>query len=232
MKNDNVNHPAHYEGKVECIDALESATIGLEGIEAVDTANAIKYLWRWKKKSGVEDLKKAVWYIQHLITTLEKTPCQHRDNNGDLNHYAKHPNCRCSSIPFTGGDDMADAFPYGLEAILEDIVQKELLSVKPIMVTVPEGADIDTFIQQITKGFEKAGITPEENPVEKERTDFEKKAISLYNAYLYKLDQLNKEMDNLTCEGIGAHFVQKMILKKGFDSVEVLDEITQKLMGK
>lgn len=203
MKKDNVNHPAHYEGKVECIEALESATIGLEGIEAVDTANAIKYLWRWKKKNGVEDLKKAVWYIQHLIKELESRKAK----------APVHPNCRCSSIPFTGGNDMAD----GLEAI---------------MVTVPEGADIDDFIQQITRGLEKAGITPEEKPVEKGRTDFEKKAISLYNAYLYKLDQLNKEMDNLTCEGIGAHFVQKMILKKGFDSVEVLDEITQKLMGK
>ena len=52
MGKDMVNHPPHYEGKVECIDALESATAGLEGIEAVDTANAIKYLWRWKKKNG------------------------------------------------------------------------------------------------------------------------------------------------------------------------------------
>lgn len=70
MGKDMVNHPPHYEGKVECIDALESATAGLEGIEAVDTANAIKYLWRWKKKNGKEDLKKAIWYIKHLLKTL------------------------------------------------------------------------------------------------------------------------------------------------------------------
>ena len=70
MSKDMVNHPPHYEGKVECIDALESATGGLEGIEAVDTANAIKYLWRWKKKNGKEDLKKAIWYIKHLLKTL------------------------------------------------------------------------------------------------------------------------------------------------------------------
>ena len=69
MGKDMVNHPPHYEGKVECIDALESATAGLEGIEAVDTANAIKYLWRWKKKNGKEDLKKAIWYIKHLLKT-------------------------------------------------------------------------------------------------------------------------------------------------------------------
>ena len=59
---DNVNHPSHYAGKVECIDCLESATEG-----SVCTCNAIKYLFRWKKKNGIEDLKKAQWYINHLI---------------------------------------------------------------------------------------------------------------------------------------------------------------------
>ena len=66
-KHDNVNSPLHYQGKVECIDCLESATEGLNGIEAVCTGNAIKYLFRWKKKNGIEDLKKAQWYINHLI---------------------------------------------------------------------------------------------------------------------------------------------------------------------
>ena len=71
---DNVNKPAHYNaGKVECIDALEAATIGLTGIEAVCTANAIKYLWRWKHKNGVEDLKKAKWYIDRLVKHVGET---------------------------------------------------------------------------------------------------------------------------------------------------------------
>lgn len=69
---DLVNHPAHYLGKVECIDCLESATEGLEGIEAVCTANAIKYLYRWKKKNGKQDLEKAIWYIKRLISHIEK----------------------------------------------------------------------------------------------------------------------------------------------------------------
>lgn len=65
---DNVNHPKHYtQGGIECIDALAAATINLKGIEAVCTANAIKYLWRWKQKNGVEDLEKARWYIDKLI---------------------------------------------------------------------------------------------------------------------------------------------------------------------
>ena len=67
---DMVNQPPHYtRGGVECIDALASATAGLEGLDAVCTANAIKYLWRWKHKNGVEDLRKAQWYIAKLIET-------------------------------------------------------------------------------------------------------------------------------------------------------------------
>lgn len=74
QKHDTVNHPAHYTaGKVECIEALESATENLSGIEAVCTANAIKYLWRWKHKNGAEDLKKARWYLDRLISRVEGT---------------------------------------------------------------------------------------------------------------------------------------------------------------
>lgn|SRR5690606_18374532 len=65
---DKVNHPSHYtNGNIECIDAIEEATKHLTGIEAVCTANAIKYLWRWKLKNGTEDLKKAKWYIDRLL---------------------------------------------------------------------------------------------------------------------------------------------------------------------
>ncbi len=67
-RTDAVNHPAHYTaGGIECIDAIAAATTGLEGIEAACTANAIKYLWRWKRKNGREDLRKARWYINHLL---------------------------------------------------------------------------------------------------------------------------------------------------------------------
>ena len=69
---DKVN-PSHYrQGKIECIEALEAATINLKGLDAVCTANAIKYMWRWKEKNGVEDLKKAMWYIEKLITSQPK----------------------------------------------------------------------------------------------------------------------------------------------------------------
>lgn len=69
-----VSHPSHYQSKsgLEVIDVIAAFTEGLEGIEAVDTGNAIKYICRWKDKNGVQDLEKAMWYIQHLIEHLIK----------------------------------------------------------------------------------------------------------------------------------------------------------------
>ena len=70
---DAVNHPAHYcAGGIECIEALKAATAGLTGIEAVCTANAIKYLWRWKHKNGAEDIDKAIWYLNRLRKEVQK----------------------------------------------------------------------------------------------------------------------------------------------------------------
>lgn len=63
-----INHPDHYnQGKIECIDAIENATINLMGLEAFCIGNIIKYLWRWKQKGGVKDLQKALWYLDYLI---------------------------------------------------------------------------------------------------------------------------------------------------------------------
>jgi hypothetical protein len=70
---DNVNHPSHYtQGAIECIEAIKEATKGLLGIEAVCTANIIKYVWRWKLKNGIEDLKKAEFYLKYLIKEVEQ----------------------------------------------------------------------------------------------------------------------------------------------------------------
>lgn len=66
-------NPTHYtRGGVECIDAIESATVDKRGIEAVCTANVIKYLWRYEAKNGIEDVKKARWYLERLLAHLGK----------------------------------------------------------------------------------------------------------------------------------------------------------------
>lgn len=71
---DNVN-PSHYkQGKIECIDAIEAATVGKKGLDAVCTANVIKYIWRCEQKGGVEDLKKAKWYLEKMIAQYAEAP--------------------------------------------------------------------------------------------------------------------------------------------------------------
>lgn len=63
---DNVNHPKHYNSHpsgVECIDIAEHMTFNL--------GNAFKYIWRADLKSGVEDLRKAAWYVQREIDRLQ-----------------------------------------------------------------------------------------------------------------------------------------------------------------
>ena len=70
---DMVNHPVHYtHGGIECIDCIKSATVGKVGIEAFCVGNAIKYLFRYEEKNGIEDVKKARWYIDRLIKELEE----------------------------------------------------------------------------------------------------------------------------------------------------------------
>ena len=71
---DMVNHPKHYKAKngMEVIDVIEAFTANLEGYEATHTGNVIKYICRWKEKNGLEDLKKAQWYLNRLIKNIEE----------------------------------------------------------------------------------------------------------------------------------------------------------------
>ena len=67
-----VQHPAHYnQGKVECIDAMAAATVNKRGIEAICVSNVIKYLFRYETKNGLEDVKKAQFYLNRLVDELE-----------------------------------------------------------------------------------------------------------------------------------------------------------------
>ena len=71
VKSDPVNRPAHYaSGGIECIDAMQAA-FGDEAVKDFCLCNAFKYLWRHRQKNGVEDLKKARWYLNRLIREME-----------------------------------------------------------------------------------------------------------------------------------------------------------------
>ena len=69
-----VFHPDHYQSEtgMEVIDVIEAFTFDLNGIEAVSVGNILKYVCRYKKKNGLQDLKKAKWYLERLINHIEK----------------------------------------------------------------------------------------------------------------------------------------------------------------
>jgi hypothetical protein len=71
--NDPVNHPSHYTaGRVECIDAIESA-LGPEGFVNFLRGQVIKYTWRLAHKGNpVQDAEKAAWYQNLLIAKLKE----------------------------------------------------------------------------------------------------------------------------------------------------------------
>ena len=112
---DNVNNPTHYtQGEIECIDCIKAATVNKVGIEAFCVGNAIKYLFRYENKNGLEDVRKAQWYINRLIQELEKKKenCSFTDPDdvvGDCNECANYnmdedsePCCNCKNTAVPG----------------------------------------------------------------------------------------------------------------------------------
>ena len=71
-QHDNVNHPIHYgQGKIECIDYIEDFLTKEEFIGYL-RGNLAKYLHRWRRKGGLEDLDKADWYLLRLRKVMAK----------------------------------------------------------------------------------------------------------------------------------------------------------------
>ena len=66
-KNDQINHPMHYKGnKFEVIDIIEDFKLGF------NLGNTLKYILRSDKKGyDVQDLRKAIWYLQREINNRE-----------------------------------------------------------------------------------------------------------------------------------------------------------------
>lgn len=63
---ENVNHPAHYQGKHECIDEM-IALFGVDAVRCFCMCNVYKYRFRAANKNGAEDIAKAEWYMDKLI---------------------------------------------------------------------------------------------------------------------------------------------------------------------
>ena len=67
---DRVNSPPHYNnGGMECIDYIQQQLD--EHFSSYCQGNVIKYLHRWRYKNGVEDLRKAEWYLKAMIRDIE-----------------------------------------------------------------------------------------------------------------------------------------------------------------
>ena len=70
--NDAVQHPSHYtHGGIECIEAIK-ASMTADGFCDYCKGNIIKYIWRWRDKGGVEDLRKASVYLDWLINAADE----------------------------------------------------------------------------------------------------------------------------------------------------------------
>lgn len=58
--------PEHYKGEIECIEAIK-ASMSSQQFKGYLKGNIMKYLWRYDRKNGLEDLQKADIYLQWLI---------------------------------------------------------------------------------------------------------------------------------------------------------------------
>lgn len=74
-----INHPTRYAGgKYECIDVMTDV-FGVDAVKSFCKLNAFKYLWREEKKGGIEDAKKAIWYLEKFIELGEKNDIKRSD---------------------------------------------------------------------------------------------------------------------------------------------------------
>lgn len=79
-----VDHPNYYlTSRFEAIDIIDDFCDKLHGRIAFDNGNAIKYILRWHRKNGVEDLKKAIWYIQDIIKQIESEEQTHETSTNN-----------------------------------------------------------------------------------------------------------------------------------------------------
>ena len=125
-ENKNVSHPAHYQGAdgMETIDVIRNFT-GPHYVGYLH-GNAIKYVLRYEKKNGIEDLEKAIWYLTALKEYLEKAKkvdqiTVHGSQESQDELLKKLGISTTSSIPNT---EYINAINRIMEPIQEDIIKK------------------------------------------------------------------------------------------------------------
>ena len=181
---DNVNHPNHYQNiaGVEAIDILNDVVKDLPGKQAAMLWNTLKYLLRFQKKNGVEDLKKAQNYLQYLIDDIETVQ----------NVYEKH-----SEILW----DTWHSKEYGNMTIFAKSKEPNGMPSKLVFDTEYAAEEFrNVFYRMISDGYDEFSITD---------VSLEMKfKISKYNKWNYWNDLVNwkKVHDSFTIEEVNGKY--------------------------
>lgn len=136
-----INNPNHYQsnGGLEVIDVIEAFTSELQGIEATDTANIIKYACRWHKKNGIQDLEKILWYTQHLIDHLKSS----KEDEKDVDKFFEYcdgllSGSYCKNVNKKLNDEILKAF----EKRIKDSLEKHDKEIKHKIIQTHFGDDV------------------------------------------------------------------------------------------
>lgn len=226
-----IKSPKHYaEGrKFEPKDVIRDWGLNF------NLGSAVKYISRaGRKEDIVQDLKKAQEFIQFEVDALEES-CVHLCNSCIHECIAGCP-AKEEDITFgngVGGDNIVKCNHYRKEEDLEPVFA-EMVGGRGIAIAVPKDTPIEEIIEKVLSTITDELGGAESDAEEPTATEFQKRAINLYNAYLYKLDKLRKELKAKCGNGakdVGCVFSPTMVLKEGFDPEEVLESMAKKLMA-
>ncbi len=86
-----VNHPDHYNTEsFECIDVM-GEVFGTEAVKNFCKLNAFKYLWRADEKDGMNDIRKAQWYLEHMLSLdTEDESDEDEQENDEIEDVTEH----------------------------------------------------------------------------------------------------------------------------------------------
>lgn len=131
---DNVKHPSHYaEGrKFEPKDVIRDWGLNF------NLGNAVKYLSRAGRKDDlIQDLKKAQQYIQFELEAIEAERAK----------AVKPTDPKCTTWSYKG--------VFGVDPITRALVVRELNTVKPITVKIPDGVDLEDAVKVIKEKLQR-----------------------------------------------------------------------------
>lgn len=113
-----VNHPDHYNTEsFECIEVMEEV-FGAEAVKNFCKLNAFKYLWRADEKNGMNDIRKAQWYLEHMRSLeAEEEPDEDEQESDEREDVTIHFNDAFRNLYET----ISNCFKKGMEMYAESI---------------------------------------------------------------------------------------------------------------